>query len=307
MALIINVESDEAHRIFEGTSCAMGVFDGVHCGHQYLIGQAVKAAKEAGGRSVVLTFDKDPDELFSPEKMHKLMLNEDRIALLEDSGVDEVIVFPFTRQFAALEPRDFLERTFNGHAPDTLHVGFDFRFGAKASGTVADLRLWGGERGTRIFPYELESADGIPISSTRIRGLLEKTELEKANELLGHPYFVRAQVRHGRGEGKELGFSTANLKLAPQLQTLGDGVYAGYAYFGEERYKAAISFGISPTFADSTDSSCEAHLLDFSGELYGVELRLEFLHFLRPLIRFNSQEELVRTVLENIDWVRTHL
>ena len=150
MAELYKVDESFDHSLFKDASCAFGVFDGVHLGHQYLLECAQKTAQYNGGTSIALTFDIDPDEIFHPERLRKLMSNERRLNTLLSSGVDAVVALPFTRSFAGLSPAEFLLETFNGFAPSNLHVGLDFHFGAKAAGSVADLAEWGAAVGTHI-------------------------------------------------------------------------------------------------------------------------------------------------------------
>ena len=307
MAEILKCDETFDHTFFSGSSCAFGVFDGVHCGHQYLLSCARETAEKNGGASVALTFDIDPDEVFHPERLKKLMTNEERIKTLSESGVDAVVVLPFTKRFSASSPEEFLVNTFNGHAPSYLHVGYDFRFGARAKGTVKELASWAGDTGTEICAHDLKSADGAPITATRIRLLLQDNDIDEANRLLGRPYYLVGDVQPGRGEGHDLGFRTANLKVPSQLQALGSGVYGAYAHVNGNRYKAAVSVGVSPVFADRTDATCEAHILDFEGDLYGKPIKIEFCHFLRPMIKFDTVDELIATVTENITWVRENM
>lgn len=307
MVQVYKVDQSFDHKMFTNSSCAFGVFDGVHIGHQYLLSCAQDTAKENGGMSIALTFDIDPDELFHAERLKKLMSNETRIEFLAQSGVDMVVFLPFTSEFAAMTPHEFLENTFNGCAPSHLHVGLDFRFGAKAAGTVADLGEWGAHCGCHIDAHNLKSADGDPITATRIRLLLAQHKLDEAKELLGRPYFLREQVKPGRGQGVDMGFSTANLIVPSNRQVLEEGVYAAYAIVDGKRYKAAVSVGVSPVFASETQASCEVHILDFSGDIYGEFIDVEFVEYLRPMIKFDSTDELIKTVLGNIEYVRTHL
>jgi len=261
----------------------------------------------SGGKSIALTFDIDPDEVFHPQRLKKLMNNDERLKMLANSGVDMVIALPFTPSFSASTPDEFLIKTFNGYPPADLHVGHDFRFGVKASGTVVDLDAWGREVGTRVHGHDLKSADDDPITATRIRKLLAKTDIEEANRLLGRPYYVTGIVKPGRGEGNEFGFRTANLELDPQMQVLGDGTYAGYVTVDDKRYKAAVAVGVSPVFEEKATATCEAHLVDFEGDLYDKEIKIEFITLLRPMIKFDSVDELVAAVKSNIAWVRENL
>ena len=297
-------------KLFAGASCAFGVFDGLHQGHRYLIDQSVASAHtadDACGCSIILTFDIDPDEVFHPNRLKKLMRNADRLAALEQTGADAVVILPFTHDLFTLEPDEFLETTFSAGVPAHLHVGENFRFGAKAAGTVETLRRWGTRVGCRIHAHGLVSSDGKPITATRIRLLLQDCKLREATTLLGHPYSLRETVQRGRGEGTGFGFATANLQVKPHDRVLGEGVYAAWATIGNARYKAAVSVGVSPTFEASANADMEAHILDFNGDLIGRDITLEFVEYLRPMIKFDSTEELIATVTANIDWIRENL
>ena len=305
MALYLAGESFD-WELFAGASCAFGVFDGLHTGHQYLIGQAV-GTRPAGGRAVALTFDIDPDEVFRPAGLKKLSRNADRLQALAASGVDDVVAIPFNERFYTKTPEAFLESAFPKGAPAHMHVGEDFRFGARAAGTVATLEAWGGRVGCQVHPHHLVSADGAPVTATRIRGLLLECRLEEANRLLGHPYVLRERVQPGRGEGADMGFATANLVVKPHDRVLGEGVYAAYATVDGARYKAAASVGVSPTFEASSTANMEVHILDFEGNLVGRDIVVEFVKHLRPMMKFDAVEELVAAVTADIAWVRENL
>jgi riboflavin kinase/FMN adenylyltransferase len=300
------VDNTFDRRLFIGSSCAFGVFDGLHTGHQYLIDQAI-GTRAPGMRAIAITFDIDPDEVFHPNRLKKLMRNADRLAALEASGVDDVVVFPFTEELFSKQPMEFLGSAFSNGAPAHLHVGEDFRFGARAAGTVETLLEWGSGSGCQIHPHHLVSADGAPITATRIRLLLLDCKLDEATRLLGHPYTLRETVHRGRGEGADFGFATANLQVKPHDRVLGEGVYAAYATVDGKRYKAAVSVGVSPTFEATSTADMEAHILDFEGDLVGRDVTIEFVRFLRPMIKFDSTEELIATVMGNIQWVRDNL
>lgn len=297
--------------LLEGASCAFGVFDGVHLGHRFLIDQAIASAEQ--GPSMVITFDIDPDEVFAPKPLRKLMTNDERLATLEASGVDAVVVFPFTKDLYGLEPEDFLATAFGAGAPAHLHVGEDFRFGNRAEGTVEDLRLWAQGSDTEIHSHELLVADGAPITSSRIRDLLGQGEVRLAAALLGHPYHVCGIVRPGRGDGTGFGFATANLELTGGDRAVANGVYGGYAWVegpgsdDHRRYRAAISVGVTPTFEEISTADLEVHLLDFEGDLVDKTVCVEFIEWLRSMRRFDSTEELIATVNRDIDWVRENL
>lgn len=304
---ICNLEEARESGLLAGAVCAFGVFDGVHVGHQYLLGEARAEAQEAGAPFVALTFDKDPDEFFRPDALRKLFSNEERLGLLEEQGAT-VVAIPFTREFAALSPEDFLRAAFDGALPLSIHLGEDARFGAKAAGTVADLRAWGERVGVGVRAHGLLTDGGKPVTATRIRGLLAEGEgIAEANRLLGRPYHVYGTVEAGRGEGRSFGIRTANLRVPDQLRALADGVYAAYVHVDGVRYKSAVNVGVSATFADRSTATCEPHILDFDGDLYGQRIKVEFMQWLRPMRKFESTEELIATINSNIDWVRENL
>lgn len=292
--------------LFEGSSCAFGVFDGLHIGHRYLIERAI-ATKAPGRKAVAITFDIDPDEVFHPNRLKKLMRNADRLNALQNSGVDDVVVLPFTEKLYTQDPESFLQTTFPESIPSHMHVGEDFRFGARAAGTVATLEEWGQRTGCCIHPHHLVSSDGKPITATRIRMRLLECDIDEATRLLGHPYVLRETVQRGRGMGSDFGFATANLQIKPHDRVLGEGVYAARATVSGTTYPAAVSVGVSPTFEAESTANVEVHILDFEGDLVGSEVAVEFVKYLRPMIKFDSTEELVATVKANIQWVRDNI
>ncbi|MDD5806215.1 MAG: riboflavin biosynthesis protein RibF [Eggerthellales bacterium] len=292
--------------LMSGASVAFGVFDGVHLGHRFLIDQAISTAHETGGRSVALTFDIDPDERFHADRLKKLMTNQERFEALSQTGVDAVVVLPFTPEFSSQGPRDFLESTFGGCVPAYLHVGSNFRFGRRASGNVDDLAYWGKDCGVEVMAHDLKSADGGPISATRIRCLLQEAHITQANDLLGRPYSFSAQVVAGRGEGADMGFATANLMLEDMRRVIPDGVYGSYVYVDGIRYKCAMSMGVAPSF-ENASAICEAHILDFHDDIYGATIRVEPVHFINHLIKFESLDVLIPTVQGYIAWARENL
>ena len=186
MTRVKRVSAEGAADVLSGASCAFGVFDGVHRGHQFLIECARLDAMERNAPSAVLTFSVDPDELFAPDRLIKLMSNDERIAALMATGVDIVAVLPFDRAFAALSPIGFLDSAFGDSPPASMHVGEGFRFGSRGSGDARLLSEWGAPRGMEVIAHELLDMDGIAVSSTRIRSLLMNGHLSEAERLLGH-------------------------------------------------------------------------------------------------------------------------
>ena len=309
MADVLYVNDDFSNdRILNGSVCCFGVFDGVHAGHRYLVEHTVKDAKRCGSRSAIITFDIDPDELFHAASLKKLMSNTARIEMLASLPVDDVIVLAFTREFASRAPEEFLEACFGAATPTALHVGSNFRFGSHATGDVEALSVWGESHGMRVEGHDLETMLDQAVSSTRIRELLgDGQRIKEANELLTRPYRMTGKVEAGRQEGRDMGFRTANVYIDPQLRALSPGVFAAYAFVDGIRYKAAVSVGVSPMFADETNAYCEAHLLDFDRDIYGNDITLDFIYWLRPMMKFDSVDALVATVMGNIQWVRDNL
>ncbi len=286
-----------------GACVAIGVFDGCHLGHQALIGSCVAEANEIGAKCVILTFDIDPDELFSADSA-KIMSNDERISYLSSLNPDSILLIRFDRETSSIEPTDFLDTLFANYLPKSIYVGSDFRFGKAKKGTTETLSAWCEEHAIKLYIHKLIEKDGQAVKSTRIRKLLDAGELQVANALLGHPYEVSGKVGHGRGEGKSFGFATANVSAKTLL---GDGVYAGYAQIDSCTYKAAISVGIPPTFEEESDDALEVHILDYNGDLYGKTLYVSFLTRLRPMIKFSNVDDLIKQVESDISYVRDNL
>ena len=284
---------------------ALGVFDGVHVGHQALVADAVSLAESEGACSVVLTFDRDPDQVVSPTTaMPQLLDLEDKLALLADQGAGVVLVVPFTPRLAAMSPLTFLDEVLLATmSPVAVAVGRDFRFGHRAEGDVDVLTRYGAAHGFRVLAHDLVSDDGGPITSTRIRHLVHSGDVAQAAALLGRPHRVRGLVVHGRGAGAAIGFATANLAIDPYAALPAPGVYAGRATIGDTTYPAAISVGRPPTFPEAHDDF-EVHAVGYLGDLYGRALAIEFLARLRDQRAFDDAESLAEAVASDIERVR---
>ncbi|SDD22989.1 bifunctional riboflavin kinase/FAD synthetase [Glycomyces harbinensis] len=276
---------------------AIGVFDGVHRGHAALIRTAAKAAAERDARCVVVTFDPHPTAVVAPHAVPAQLTSvERRLELLEALGVDAVCVLPFTEELSKLSPDYFVRHVLVGglHAK-AVCVGENFRFGHKAAGDVAKLTELGEEFGFEVLPQTL-TADDEAFSSTRVRRLVAEGDVSGAAEVLGRDFGLEGTVVHGAGRGgTALGFPTANLQVAPNTAIPADGVYAGWFYRDSHRHAAAISVGTNPTF-DGAERTVEAYLLDFSGDLYGETVRLDFTARLRGQVAFEGVEPLIAQI-----------
>lgn len=289
---------------------SIGVFDGLHVGHRYLLDCASREAASSLSRLVVVTFDQDPDEYFVPSERRpgKLLSNERRLELIAEVSGATVVSVPASRGLFAMEPAAFLDALASVATPVAVFVGADFRFGSHAKGTVDDVDSWCARHGCDARPTPLLERGGSAVTATRIRGLLSQGRVEEARELLAwRAHSVEGRVVHGRGEGAGMGFATANLELAEGASMLpAEGVYGGYALVGGVSYPAAINVGAAKSFEGAT-APLEAHLLGFAGDLYGKAVELSFIAWLREQRVFASRDELVATVSDNIEWVRRNL
>ena len=271
------------------TSVAIGIFDGVHRGHQEILAEAAKH-----GAVTVLTFDPHPTSIFAPERTPSALVNlQDRIELLKENGAAEVVVLPFTKEFAAMSPDAFItEVLVNQLAATHVTVGANFTFGHKAAGNVDYLKEHA--QGFGVSAVHLEENRGSAISSTRIRTLIVDGDVERANEMLTRPFYLRGPVVHGEKRGRTIGYPTANLGLADNATIPADGVYAGWLTVGEHRWQAAISIGTNPTFPGIRGRQVEAYAIDQSGlDLYDQEAKLEFGYRLRDTLKFDGLDPLL--------------
>jgi riboflavin kinase/FMN adenylyltransferase len=279
----------------------IGVFDGVHRGHQRIVHRAVEVAAGAGLPVVVITFDPHPDEVVRPGTHPPFLCTARRRAqLLAGLGADAVCVLPFTYEFSQLGPDEFVRTVL----ADRLHaasvvVGENFRFGHKAAGDVALLAQLGEKYDFTAEGVPLLVADGVTISSTYIRQRLEAGDVETAAAALGRPHRVEGVVVRGHRRGRALGFPTANLETLPHTAIPGDGVYAGWLASldldgrDEQVWPAAISVGTNPTFGGE-HRTVEAYALDRDDlDLYGAQTRVDFAARLRGMVRFDSVEALI--------------
>lgn len=289
---------------------AIGTFDGVHIGHQAIIGRAIERARERGLQSMVLTFEPNPLAILRPE-LAPTVLTEPafKAQLIEALGADALLVVPFTLAFSRIRADRFAEML--GSAPlsaESVVVGANFRFGQGGSGTVAYLQRLGRARGLIVeSPGTVMSADGKPVSSTRVRRLIAQGQVADVAPLLGRPHSVEGMVVPGEQRGREMGLPTANVSVPPDVALPARGVYAGRVVLAGGRYPAAINLGYSPTFTEGDDPPLrlEAFVLDYEGgDLYGQRIRVEFLGRLRDERRFPTPAELVAQVQEDIERTR---
>ncbi|MBQ4076453.1 MAG: bifunctional riboflavin kinase/FAD synthetase [Mailhella sp.] len=287
-------------------SCAatIGNFDGVHLGHRELLRRTVDCARHEGMPAVVVTFDPHPAAVFTEYPPRLLCSREQCLELLEELGVDAVLLMPFTRELAEQSAESFCRRVLQDElGVKELFVGYDFRLGCDQAG-AARMRDFGTYSLTQV---EAVMAGDAPVSSTRIRKALAEGRLDEANALLGRPFSVRGEVVHGAGRGGPLlGVPTANLDLADAQAMPAPAAYATSARLldgpEEERFwrMAVTSFCKNPTF-DGTHLTLETHILDFQGDIYGRQLEVRFMGELRKEKRFNGLDALIAQLKADMD------
>ena len=286
----------------------VGTFDGVHLGHQAVLEELKREASARGKPSVVVTFDPHPLRIVRPEAAPRLLCTTaEKVALLRASGVDEIAVVQFTRALAAFSPREFVERVLLAHfGMDHLVIGYDHGFGKDRSGDAGTLQAIGSELNYSVTVVSHSDLDARPISSTRIRLLLSDGDVFDAGRALGRPYSIDGRVVPGDRRGRELGFPTANLDaIAIEKVIPAEGIYAVEVQVGDDpkRLKAVLHLGARPTFPGSRPT-VEAYVLDFTGDLYGRNLRVLFLDRVRGIRAFESTEALVAAMHEDVSAAR---
>ena len=293
---------------------AAGFFDGVHKGHQFVLAGAVERAREIAGQAWVLTFDRHPLAALAPSRCPPLLTTlEERLALLERSGVDGALVLEFTRRLAVQPPKTFIEwlctdpaqSQTERHADHVCEIrcGRNWRFGWRAAGTPELLAQFGERYGFRVVVVPYAEYRGSEISSTRVRCAVREGRLDDAAAMLGRSYAMRGIVMRGRGVGQRLNAATANIQ--PNCEVLPpNGVYAVRVRVegDPQLVNGVANLGMRPTFADALPDRAvlETHLLDFSGDLYGKTLEVSFLTRLRDERAFDSPEALTRQIAEDI-------
>ncbi|MER5688751.1 bifunctional riboflavin kinase/FAD synthetase [Streptomyces sp. NPDC002205] len=284
----------------------IGSYDGVHRGHQLIIGRAVDRARELGVPSVVVTFDPHPSEVVRPGSHPPLLAPHHRRAeLMAELGVDALLILPFTTEFSKLAPADFIVKVL----VDKLHAqlvieGPNFRFGHKAAGNVQLLTEFGATYDYSVEVIDLyvsgEAGGGEPFSSTLTRRLVAEGDVAGAAEILGRPHRVEGIVVRGAQRGREMGFPTANVETLPHTAIPADGVYAGWLNANGEMMPAAISVGTNPQF-DGTERTVEAYAIDRVGlDLYGLHVSVDFLAYVRGMAKFDSLDDLLVAIAADV-------
>lgn len=299
---------------FKNAVVTIGTFDGVHAGHRRIISQLRGEAAGCGGETVIITFDPHPRNVLSEgkEPLRLLTTLEEKIYLLDTRQVDHLVIVPFTRAFSLLPASEYVQDFLvAGFHPHTIIIGHDHHFGHNREGNIALLRGAGKEYGFRVLEIPAEVVDDVAVSSTAIRRYLTEGQVEKANELLGYPYFISAPVIHGDRRGRSLGFPTANLGVGEQQKLIpAEGVYAARVTIpspvGTGRTNdaflsldGAASIGSNPTFG-GRQLRVEVNIFNFNRDIYGQDIRLSLYGYIRPNRKFEDTGGLVRQMKKDV-------
>lgn len=302
---------------FGPSAVTIGKFDGVHLGHRAVINALEDVARARDLVSAVVTFDRHPLAVLHPGSVPAaLTSNRQKRELLDGTGVEATLMLTFDEQLRLLSPEQFVDRILVGALQaEVVLVGSDFRFGVRGSGTVDVLRELGRSRGfdVELIPDVLIPAFTVPgdpdgperrVSSTWIRELLDEGKIDQATVLLGRAPSVRGVVVHGEKRGRELGYPTANIEPRSEGFVPADGVYAARVIIDGTVRAAAVSVGNNPTFDGVPEKQVEAYVLDFDSDLYGAEITVEFVRYLRGNVRFDGMPALIAQMADDVETVR---
>ena len=288
---------------------AIGVFDGVHLGHQQIIRQTITDARQHDAISLVLTFDQHPNAIVAPEHLPPLIYSpEQKLRAIESLGVDSLLIIRFDKAFSQQRGEEFIRKLARDLGKiQSICVGADFVFGQKRSGNVPLLKELGGELGFTVHGLAAVALDNQTVSSTRIREAIRGGDFDAASQMLGRPLAIAGRVVEGDRLGRQLGFPTANLDATRRILPP-NGVYSGSTKFRGKSYRLALNIGMRPTVSsERPELRVEAHLLGFEGQLYGEELEVELGGKLRGEQKFASATELREQIARDIEKVRARV
>ena len=279
----------------------LGNFDGVHVGHQILFRRAAEIAREKKGTSIAFTFEPHPLKIIAPEKVPPLLTHfHKKMELIEACNIDNVICADFTRKFADQRPRDFSKDILKAKiGAKEIVVGFDYAFGRGREGTIPYLKKMGEEFGFTVNVVDPIQLDGLTVSSSHVRELIEAGNMESARKFLGRYYSIFGPVVSGHKTGQAIGFPTANIDTS-KVQIPGTGVYAVRMIYQKKSYDAVANIGFNPTFQRDR-LSVEVHVFDFNQAIYGKEIEVEFISRIRSEIEFKSKGDLVVQIKKDIE------
>lgn len=286
---------------------ALGFFDGIHIGHAALMNMIIKRAREYDAEPAVLTFDVHPDSLVFKKNVPLINSADDRERILSRCfGIDDVVVVHFSQSVMHMDWKVFIDELIDDMDLCHIVVGHDFKFGYKGLGTAEKLKEYCAQRGVGCDIIPPVCKDGVIVSSTLIRGLIESGEIEKANEYLGRPHTLTDVVRSGYHLGTQMGTPTINMRFPDGVIIPRHGVYAAKAYVDGEEYMSVTNVGVRPTVSEDGGVNVESFLLDFTGNLYGRLVRLDFYKFMRPERKFDDIDELAAQIKHDAESTREY-
>ncbi len=304
---MIYLQNEDARQFHTtGTAIALGKFDGIHVGHQLLI-DGLMQERLRGRQALVFTFGDSPMSVLSGGSKKSIYTSEEKALYFSQFGVDVLLEYPFTKEFASCPPEEFVaECLVKQLGARSIYVGEDFHFGRGRSGNVGLLKLLGEEYGFEVYALPKKTQHGKVVSSTLIRDMLE-THFHVANELLGNPYFVYGEVIHGNYLGHTIGFPTINQRIPEQKLIPAYGVYASRVSVDGVYYNGISNLGQKPTIEGNHQIGLETYILDFEGDLYGQKLQVELLFFIRPEEKFASVDELKIQIQNDIETMKSEI
>ncbi len=293
--------------IYKNTAITLGKFDGLHLGHMELINRVV-ALKQRGLTAVMFSFLMHPGNLFSDKEFELIYPEEEKVAKVNQSGIDVLISYPFTEKTRSMEPEDFIKNILVGQLDvKVIVVGNDFRFGYKAKGDVDLLKQYEEVYGYQVIAIEKRTWKNDVISSSAIRKAIKQGDIEAANAMLGTPFTLRGEVMHGRRIGRTIGVPTTNL-IPPSSKLLPPcGVYVSKTLIDGSLHDGVTNIGYKPTVGEEKYIGAETYIFDFDGDLYGEIIEVELLYYMRPELKFDSIEEMVVKMKEDVILAKNYL
>ena len=281
----------------------IGTFDGLHTGHKQILERLNKAKIELGGESFIFTFHPHPRQVLFPEQsdLKLLTLTEEKLHLMEQAGIDHVLVYPFTKEFSCLSAHSYVKDILvDAIGVKKLIIGYDHKFGNNREGTIELLKKYAQEFSFSVEEIPAHEIDNSNVSSTKIRKALEEGDMQTANSFLGYDYFVSGKVVTGKKLGRTLGYPTANIEIADKTKLIPQiGVYAVTTIVEGQRYKGMLSIGYNPTTDTDNKVKIEVNIFNFDKEIYGKVVAVHFHRRLRSEVKFNSLEELTKQLDED--------
>lgn len=294
---ILQVYKEIVPNLIDSSCVALGMFDGVHIAHREVILDAVNKANKLGNKSAIITFCSNPKSVVIGKRVKQINTLDDKLHYIAQLGVDVAIVLEFNDKLLNMSAEDYLEKfLINGINAKSITVGYNHHFGVGKRGTPQFL-----QEKVSVYGYEFKEVspiqlDSTTVSSSIIRKYITHGQMDKAQEFLGRPFSIKNTVVHGEKRGRQLGFPTANINIPDDIVAPKNGIYLATAEFDNEKYVTVVNVGKRPTFADLEKSLIEAYLFDFDGDLYGKEVRINFLNRIRDEKKFDSINELISQI-----------